>query len=136
MRRQRGFTLPETLASLAALGLLLSAFASLSLSRVETMQARAHEEEDRRLAGLVRQAHRRQRLAAGAAEPADLQKALPHASVPLQLPGGRDYTFAFDHDDPRILAGGATVRAPLPRSALRIPVWRARQLRQQRKADE
>ena len=136
MKRQRGFTLPEMLIALAVLGLLLSAFASLSLSRVETMQTRAHEEEDRRLAGLVRQAHRRGHLAKDATEPADLQKALPQASVPKQLPGGRDYAFAFDHDDPRILADGAAIRARLPRSDLRIPVWRARLLRQLQETDE
>ncbi len=135
-QRQHGFTLPEMLVALAVLGLLLTAFASLSLSRVETLQAQARDEEDRRLAGLVRQAYRRGHLAADAAEPADLQKALPQASVPLQLSGGRDYTFAFDRDDPRILAGGAVVRAPLPRGALRIPVWRARLQRQLQEADE
>ena len=136
MTGQRGFTLPEMLVALAVLGLLLSTFAALALSRVETLQARAWEEEERRLAALVRQAHRRGRLAADASAPADLQEALPQAAVPLRLPDGRDYRLAVDHDDPRILIGDAAVRARLPRGDLRLPVWRARLQRQLQQAED
>lgn len=140
---QRGFTLPEMLATLAVAGLAISLVGSFAGMRVDTEKIRAQQAEGRYVASLVERAYRQGLLAGDAPTAADLQAALPHVAVPARLGGEQAYRIALDDADPRILIdiktdlsdGGSVirtevVRAPFPASELRIPFWRARQLRE------
>ena len=143
---QRGYTLPEALAAMALVGLMLAAVGESLLPRLELAQAGADRAERERVAALVARARNRGRLAAGATRPAQLRQALPGAQVPATL-DGRPYRFLLDNDDPRLLsrepftrADGTpgtreiTTRAPLAPGALRVPHWRQRLLRAQAQA--
>ena len=143
---QRGYTLPEVLATLALLALMLGAIGESLLPRLELAQAGAERAERERVAALVARARDRGRLAAGATLPSQLRQALPGMQVPATI-GGLPYRFLLDHDDPRLLsqerftrADGTpgtreiTTRAPLAPGALRVPHWRQRLLRAQAQA--
>lgn len=140
---QHGFALPEVLAALAMAGLAVGIVGSFTSMRVDAEKTRARQAESRYIASLVERAHRQGLLADDASTAADLQAALPDVAVPTQVSGEHVYRIAFDGADPRILVDIKTdpqdsdsairtevVRVPLPVSELRIPFWRARQLRQ------
>ena len=140
---QRGFTLPEMLATLAVAGLAISLVGSFAGMRVDTEKIRAQQAEGRNVASLVERAYRQGLLVDDAPTATDLQAALPHVAVPTRLGNEQTYRIALDGADPRILIdiktdlsdGGSVirtevVRAPFPASELRIPFWRARQLRE------
>ncbi|MCY4610786.1 MAG: prepilin-type N-terminal cleavage/methylation domain-containing protein [Gammaproteobacteria bacterium] len=146
---QRGFALPEVLAALVVASLAISLFGSFASARIDAEKIRAQRVEGRYIASLVERAHRQGLLADSASTATDLQAALPHAAIPTRLAGGQTYRIALDGDDPRILVdvktrlpGGRSVirteivRSLLPVSELRIPFWRARQLRQTREEAE
>lgn len=146
---QQGFTLPEILAALLVLSLVVGLIGSFARTRIDTEKLRAQRAEGRHIASLVDRAYRRGLLADDDATIADLQAALPHLAVPVRLNSGQTYRIALDGGDPRILVdleigfqnGGIVtqpevVRAPFPASELRIPFWRARRLRQIREAAE
>jgi len=146
---QRGFTLPEALAVLIVTGLMISLVGSFTSMRIDTEKIRSQRAESRYIASLVDHAYRHGLLVDDASTAADLQAALPHLAIPAQLSSGQAYRIALDDADPRVLvdieAGfrddGAVVRsevvrAPAPVSELRLPFWRARQLRQIREEDE
>lgn len=146
---QRGFTLPEVLAALAVAGLAVGLAGSFAGMRIDAEKTRAQRAEGRYIASLVEHAHRQGLLADSASTATDLQAALPHVAVPTRLAGGQTYRIALDGADPRILVdietglhdGGTitrteVIRAPFPVSELRIPFWRARQLRQTQEGAE
>lgn len=143
---QQGYTLPEALAAMALVALMLGMVAEALAPRLELAQAGADRAERERVAALVERARNRGRLAAGATHPAQLRQALPGARVPATL-DGLPYRFRLDRDDPRLLsqeryvtAGGApatreiATRVPLEPRALRVPHWRHRLLREQAQA--
>ena len=146
---QRGFALPEILATLVVASLAIGLVGSFAGMRIDEEKIRAQRSEGRYIATLVERAHRQGLLADTASTATDLQAALPHVAVPTRLAGGQTYRIALDGADPRILIdietglrdGGTitrteVIRAPLPVSELRIPFWRARQLRQTREETE
>lgn len=129
---QQGFSLPETLVTLAMVSLTIGLIGSFAGARIETEKIHAKRADGRHIASLAVHAYRSGLLTGDAATAVDLQAALPHLVIPTRLGDGQTYRIALDGDDPRILIGGGTevVRAPFPASELRIPLWRARQLRQ------
>ena len=139
---QRGFTLPEVLAALAVAGLVIGLAGEFAGVRIDAEKTRMQRVERQYVASLVERAHRQGLLADDAATAADLQAALPQVVVPARLDGGQTYRIAFDGDDPRLLVDVKTgshedaaiqtevARVPFPASELRIPLWRARRLRQ------
>ena len=129
---QKGFTLPEVLAALAIVGLAIGLIGSFAGARIDAGKIHVKWAESRYVASLATRAHRDGLLTGDAATAADLQTALPHLSVPTRLGDGQTYRVALGGADPRILIDGETeaVRAPFPVSELRIPLWRARRLRQ------
>ena len=129
---QQGFTLPEVLAALAMVGLAIGLIGSFASARIDAGKVHVKWAESRYVASLAVRAHRDGLLTGDVATAADLQAALPHLSVPARLGDGLTYRVALDGADPRILIDGetGTVRAPFSASELRIPLWRARQLRQ------
>ena len=129
---QQGFTLPEVLAALAMVSLTIGLIGSFAGARIDTEKIHAERAEGRRIASLAARAHRDGLLTGDVATAGDLQTALPHLPIPTRLGDGQTYRIELDGDDPRILIGGETeaVRAPFPASELRIPLWRARRLRQ------
>lgn len=140
---QQGFTLPEMLAAITVVGLAIGFVGSFASMRIDVEKVRAQQTESRYIASLVGRAHRQGLLADDAATVADLQAALPHLVIPTRLSGGQAYRIAVDGADPRLLIDTETnfhngtavartevVRAPFLVSELRIPFWRARQLRQ------
>ena len=129
---QQGFTLPEVLTVLAMVGLATGLIGSFASARIDAGKVHVKWTESRYIASLAVRAHRDGLLTGDIATATDLQTALPHLSVPIQLGDGQTYRVAFDGADPRILIDGETeaVRAPFPASELRIPLWRARRLRQ------
>ena len=131
---QQGFTLPEVLAALAIMGLAIGLIGSFAGARIDAGKIHAKRAEGQYIASLATRAHRDGLLTGDAATAADLQAALPHLSVPSRLGDGQTYRIALDGADLRILVDGETeaVRAPFPSSKLRIPLWRARRLRQVR----
>ena len=146
---QRGFTLPEVLAALVVASLAIGLVGSFAGTRMDAEKTRAQRVEGRHIASLVERAHRQGLLAGSASTATDLQAALPHVAVPTRLAGGQTYRIALDGADPRILIaietglrdGGTitrteVIRAPFPVSELRMPFWRARQLRQIREKAE
>lgn len=135
---QRGFTLPEMLAALAMVSLAISLIGSFASARIDVGKTHAKRTEGRYIASLAVRAHRGGLLTGDAATADDLQTALPHLAVPARLGDGQAYQIALDGADPRILIDGETeaVRAPFPASELRIPLWRARRLRQIREEAE
>lgn len=135
---QQGFTLPEALATLAMVGIAIGLIGSFASARIEAETIHAKRTESRYLASLAIRAHRNGRLTGDAATAADLQAALPQLAVPNRLGQGQAYRIALDGADPRILIDGETeaVRPLLPASDLRIPIWRARRLRQAREEAE
>ena len=143
---QQGYTLPEALAAMALVALMLGMVAEALAPRLELAQAGADRAERERVAALVERARNRGRLAAGATLPRQLRQALPGAQVPETL-DGLPYRFLLSDDDPRLLsqerftrADGTpgtrevTTRAPLAPGALRVPHWRQRLLREQAQA--
>ena len=146
---QRGFTLPEVLATLILTGLAIGVAGSFAGKRIDAEKIRAQQAEDRYIASLVELAYRQGLLVDDASTAADLQAALSHIPVPTVLSDGQTYRIATDNADPRILVdvetdlpdGGSVIRTevvrPLfPVPELRVPFWRARQLRQIRKEAE
>lgn len=135
---QHGFTLPEVLTALAMVSLTIGLIGSFAGARIDAGKIHAKRAEGRHIASLAIRAHRDGLLTGDAATAADLQTALPHLVIPTRLGDGQIYRVALDGGDPRILIDGETeaVRAPFPASELRIPLWRARRLRQiQEKAE-
>ncbi len=138
--KQNGFTLPEALAALILAGMAIALAGSFAGMRVDAAKAHGQRHEERYVASLVERAHRQGRLAEDASTAAELRAALPHVAVPVRLGDGRAYRIALDGADPRIQisANGdparpvRVVRPPAPISELRVPFWRARQLRQSR----
>ena len=135
--------MPEALAAIMVAGLVAGLVGSLAGMRIDAGKTRARQAEARYVAILVEHAYRQGRLASDASSAADLKAALPHLDLPTGLGDGQAYRIAVDGADPRVLidietraAGGGSgtrtevVRAPFPTSELRIPFWRARQLRQ------
>lgn len=135
---QQGFTLPEVLAALAMAGLAISLIGSFSSARIDAGKTHVERTESRYIASLAARANRGGLLTDDVATAADLQTALPHIPVPARLSDGQAYRVALDDDDPRILIDGKTeaVRALFSASELRIPLWRARRLRQTRQEAE
>ena len=131
---QQGVTLPEVLTTLAMVGLAVGLIGAFASARIDAGKLHAERAEGRHLAALAARAHREGLITGDAATAADLQAALPHLSVPGRLGDGQTYRIALDGADPRILVDGETeaVRAPFPASELRVPLWRARRLRQVR----
>lgn len=129
---QQGFTLPEVLAALAMVSLAIGLIGSFASTRIDAGKIHVKWTESRYIASLTTRAHRDGLLTGDVATAADLQTALPHLSVPTRLGDGQTYRVALDGADPRILIDGETeaVRAPFSASELRIPIWRARRLRQ------
>lgn len=129
---QQGFTFPEVLAALAMVSLTIGLIGSFAGARINAGKIHAERAEGQYIASLAVRAHRGGLLTGDVATAADLQTSLPHLSIPTRLGDGQTYRIALDGDDPRILIGGGTeaVRAPFPASELRIPLWRARRLRQ------
>ena len=133
------------LVTLVMVGLAISLVGSFAGTRIDAEKTRARQADGRYIASLVGRAYRQGLLGDDASTAADLQAALPHVAVPTQLNGGQPYRIRLDGTDPRILidievglpGGGSVVRtevmrAPFPASELRIPFWRARQLRETR----
>ena len=135
---QQGFTLPEVLAALAMVGLAIGLIGSFASARIDAGKIHVKRAESRYVASLAVHAHRDGLLTGDVATAADLQAALPHLSVPARLGDGQTYRVALDGADPRILIDGeiGAVRAPFSASELRIPLWRARRLRQIRQGTE
>ena len=135
---QQGFTLPEVLAALAMTGLAIGLIGSFAGARIDAGKVHVERTESRYVASLAARAHRDGLLTGDTATAADLQTALPHLPVPARLGDGQIYRVALDGTDPRILIDGETeaVRALFPASELRIPLWRARRLRQIRQGTE
>lgn len=135
---QQGFTLPEVLAILAMVGLAIGLIGSFAGARIDAEAIRAKRMESRYIASLAVRAYQNGRLTGDAATAADLQAALPQLAVPTRLSSGQTYRIALDGADPRILIDKEpeAVRAPFPASELRIPLWRARRLRQIREETE
>ncbi|MCY3853095.1 MAG: type II secretion system protein [Gammaproteobacteria bacterium] len=135
---QQGFTFPEVLAALAIVGLAIGLIGSFAGARIDAGKIHVKWTESRYIASLAARAHRNGLLTGDVATAADLQTALPHLSVPARLGDGQTYRVALDGADPRILIDGETeaVRVPFPASELRIPLWRARRLRQIRQGTE
>ena len=135
---QQGFTLPEVLVALAMVSLTIGLIGSFAGARIDTERIHAERAESRYIASLAVRAYRGGLFTGDVATAGDLQTALPHLSIPTRLGDGQTYRVALDGADPRILIDGETeaVRAPFPASELRIPLWRARQLRQIREKSE
>ena len=135
---QQGFTLPEVLAALAMVGLAIGLIGSFVSARIDAGKIHVKWAESRYVASLAVRAHRDGLLTGDVATAADLQTALPHLSVPTRLGDEKTYRVALDGADPRILIDGeiGAVRAPFSASELRIPLWRARRLRQIRQGTE
>ena len=135
---QQGFTLPEVLAVLAMVSLAIGLIGSFAGTRIDAGNIHAERAESRYVASLAVRAHQSGLLTSDVATAADLQAALPHLSVPTRLGDGQTYRVALDGADPRVLIDGKTeaVRTFFPASELRIPLWRARRLRQVRQETE
>ena len=144
--RQQGYTLPEALATMVLVLLMISAVGASLTPRLELAQAGAERAERERVAALLERARNRGRLAAGATRPSQLRQALPGERVPAAI-DGLPYRFLLSHDDPRLLsreqfvrADGTTAtreiatRVPLEPRALRVPHWRHRLLRERAQA--
>ena len=143
---QQGYTLPEVLATMVLVILMIGAVGESLLPRLDLAQAGAGRVERERVAALVERARNRGRLAAAATQPKQLRQALPGARVPAAV-DGLPYRFRLDHDDPRLLSRERFVRAdgtpgtreiatraPLAPGALRVPHWRHRLLRERAQA--
>lgn len=134
---QHGFTLPEMLASFAAIALLLSFLASTSATRLDAAAQQTQRAETERLAALVELAWQLGRLDEGDSGIGKLRAAMPGHVIPDQLSNGQAYDFSVHGGDPRLLVHSATppvvVRPPLPVAESRIPFWRARQLSSENK---
>ena len=142
---QAGLTLPEMLAAILVVGMVVALLGSLSSLRLDAAKIHGQRAEARHIATLLGQAHAQGLLAADATTPAELQAALSPRAVPQALSTGHRYTFDLSDDDPRLQISletrvGVTrtevVRPALPVSELRIPLWRAQVLRRQQEAAE
>ena len=146
---QRGFTLPEVLAAVVMISLMIGLIGLFAGNRLDAAKTYAQRAESQYIASLVDRAYRLGSLADGASTATDLQQALPNIDVPDSLSGGQAYSFTIDNGDPRMLVDtetdtqdGETIirqevtRAPFPASELRIPLWRARKLRQLQEESE
>ena len=132
---QRGFTLPELLAGIAVLALMLS-FVVPSTTRLDEAWRRAQQAEAKHLASLVEIAWTLGRIGADDSGVKKLQNAMPEHTIPPKLSNGLTYDFSVSDGDPRILiqpaadqgdstdvAQPAVVRPPLPTSEIHIHPW-------------
>ena len=128
---QHGFAMVEIVAALAVASLAIGLVLSSAGDRIEREKTHAQQAESRYVASLAARAHRRGLLTGDSADADDLQKALPHITVPAQVGDGKSYRIDLEGSEPRIRVDGEAeaVRAPLSAAELRIPLWRARQLR-------